>query len=91
MLRVRSSQRRVVGRIAEAGGKPVPGVMLHQDGSRHLWLPALGRQIDLIVTMDECDQQAYSVFLVEEEGTWSSLRGIRDVISRHGPYCELYN
>jgi len=70
--------------------KPVPGLMLHQDGSRHLWLPALGRQIDLIVTMDDATSELYSAFLVEEEGTWSSLRGIRDVISRHGLFCELY-
>jgi transposase len=70
--------------------RPVPGMMLHQDGSRHLWLPALGRQIDLIVTMDDATSELYSAFLVEEEGTWSSLRGIRDVISRHGLFCELY-
>lgn len=70
--------------------KPVPGMMVHQDGSRHLWLPALERQIDLIVTMDDATSELYSMFLVEEEGTWSSLRGIRDVISRHGLFCALY-
>jgi len=70
--------------------RPVPGMMLHQDGSRHLWLPGLGRQIDLIVTMDDATSELYSAFLVEEEGTWSSLRGLREVISRHGLFCELY-
>ena len=70
--------------------KPLPGLMLHQDGSRHLWLPGLDRQIDLIVTMDDATSELYSVFLVEEEGTWSSLRGIREVISRHGLFCAFY-
>jgi transposase len=70
--------------------KPLPGLMLHQDGSRHLWLPALGRQIDLIVTMDDATSELYSMFLVEEEGTWSSFQGIREVVTRHGLFCSFY-
>jgi hypothetical protein len=70
--------------------KPLPGLMLHQDGSRHLWLPALGRQIDLIVTMDDASSELYSMFLVEEEGTWSTFQGIRDVITGHGLFCSFY-
>jgi transposase len=70
--------------------KPVPGLMLHQDGSRHLWLPALARQIDLIATMDDATSELYSLFLVEEEGTWSSFRGLREVILRRGLFCSLY-
>lgn len=65
-------------------------MMLHQDGSRHLWPPALGRQIDLIATMDDATSEVYSAFLVEEEGTWSSFRGLREVILRHGLFCSLY-
>lgn len=71
--------------------KPVPGLMLHQDGSRHLWLPALGRQIDLIVTLDDATSEIYSAFLVDEEGTWSSFQGIRDVITRRGLFCSFYS
>ncbi len=70
--------------------KPVPGLMLHQDGSRHLWLPGLGRPIDLIVTMDDATSESYSMFLVEEEGTWSSFLGLRDVILQRGLFCSLY-
>ena len=66
------------------------GMMLHQDGSTHLWLPALGRQIDLIVTMDDATSEIYSSFLVEEEGTASSLRGLHEVIARHGLFCTFY-
>lgn len=70
--------------------RPLPGMMLHQDGSRHLWLPALERQIDLIVTMDDATSGIYSMFLVEEEGTASSFRGLSEVIERHGLFCSLY-
>jgi len=70
--------------------RPLPGMMLHQDGSKHLWLPALGRQIDLIVTMDDATSELYSSFLVEEEGTASSLRGLQEVIARHGLFCTFY-
>jgi transposase len=70
--------------------RPSTGMLLHQDGSRHLWLPALGRQIDLIVTMDDATSEIYSAFLVDEEGTASSLRGLHEVIVRHGLFCALY-
>jgi transposase len=70
--------------------KPLPGMMLHQDGSTHLWLPALGHQIDLIVTMDDATSDIYSAFFVEEEGTDSSFRGVHEVIEGHGLFCTLY-
>lgn len=70
--------------------RPMSGMMLHQDGSRHLWLPALERQIDLIVTMDDATSEIYSAFFVEEEGTASSLRALHEVIERHGVFCALY-
>jgi transposase len=70
--------------------RPLPGMLLHQDGSRYLWLPALERQIDLIVTMDDATSAIYSMFLVEEEGTASSFRGLIEVIERHGLFCSLY-
>ena len=54
------------------------GMMLHQDGSRHQWVPP--SWWDLIVTMDDADSTIYSAFFVEEEGTMSSFRGFREVI-----------
>jgi transposase len=70
--------------------RPMPGMMVHQDGSKHLWLPALDHQIDLIVTMDDATSEVYSGFFVEEEGTASSLRGLHEVIARHGLFCTFY-
>lgn len=69
--------------------RPLPGMMLHQDASRFAWLGG-ERQYDLVVTLDDADSALYSAFLVEEEGTVSSLRGLGEVIERHGLFCELY-
>ena len=68
--------------------RPCVGMMVHQDGSRHEWLP--GRTIDLIVTMDDATNEIYSAFLVEEEGTMSSFQGLGEVIAQHGLFCSLY-
>ena len=52
---------------------PVPGVLLHQDGSTHAWVP--GQTWDLIVTMDDASNRHYSMFFCDQEGTRSSFRG----------------
>jgi transposase len=69
--------------------RPLPGMMLHQDGSRHEWLsgqPAL----DLIVTMDDATSAIYSAFMVEEEGTDSTFRALAEVFGHHGLPLSLY-
>lgn len=69
--------------------EPLPGMMIHQDGSRHEWVP--GKMWDLIVTMDDATNEHYSMFFVEEEGTWSSFRGVREVIAIHGLFSSFYS
>src|SRR3546814_17366133 len=66
------------------------GMMLHQDASTHAWLPGVDRQDDLVVTLDDATSAIYSAFLVDEEGTASSFRGLREVVARHGLFCALY-
>jgi transposase len=69
--------------------KPWEGMMLHQDGSRAAWLA--GRpQLDLIVTMDDATSTIYSAFLIEEEGTASTLRACLEVFTAHGLPSSLY-
>src|SRR6201996_1526257 len=69
--------------------RPLPGMMLHQDGSRHAWLA--GREpMDLIVTMDDATSEIYSAFLVAEEGTASSLRALLAVFGAHGLPLSFY-
>lgn len=67
---------------------PYIGMMLHQDGSKHEWVP--GKLWDLIVTMDDASSEHYSMFFVEEEGTQSSFQGVNEVIDKHGVFASLY-
>ena len=69
--------------------RPIRGMMLHQDGSRHVWIEGLPA-MDLIVTMDDATSESYSMFLVEEEGTASTFQGLREVVEEHGLFCSLY-
>ena len=68
--------------------RPLPGMMLHQDGSTHEWVA--GIKWDLIVTMDDATSEHASMFLVEQEGTASSLHGIGQTIARRGLFCSFY-
>ena len=68
--------------------KPVAGRMLHQDGSRHRWVA--DRWWDLVVTMDDATGEVCSGFFVEEEGTWSSFRGVRETVETNGLFDSLY-
>lgn len=70
--------------------KPMAGMMIHQDGSTHLWIAALGHNIDLIVTMDDATSKITSGFFTLQEGSMSSLRGIKETIETHGVFCSFY-
>lgn len=65
------------------------GMMIHQDGSTHEWVA--GQKWDLIVTMDDATSEHYSMFFVDEEGTASSFRGVREVIAGHGLFSSFYS
>jgi transposase len=69
--------------------RPMPGMLLHQDGSRHDWLQDHS-PLDLIVTMDDATSEVYSAFLVAEEGTASSLRGLAETFGKHGLPLSFY-
>lgn len=69
--------------------RPMVGMMLHQDASTHAWLAGDGKQ-DLVVTLDDATNEVYSAFLVDQEGTASSLRGLAEVVSKRGLFCSLY-
>ena len=67
----------------------LPGMMIHQDGSTHEWVA--GQKWDLIVTLDDATSEHYSMFFVDEEGTASSFRGVRDVIAARGLFSSFYS
>src|ERR1700733_6054924 len=70
--------------------RPMVGMMLHQDASTHAWLPGDMGKHDLVVTMEDATSAIYSMFLVNQEGTASSLRGVGEVVAKHGLFCSLY-
>jgi Helix-turn-helix domain len=70
--------------------RPMPGMLLFQDGSKYRWIGALGHDLDLIVTLDDATGEIYSAFLVEEEGTMSSFLGLAETIARHGLFSAFY-
>jgi hypothetical protein len=66
----------------------LPGMMLHQDGSTHQWVP--GKYWDLIVTMDDATNEHYSMFFVNEESTASSFAATLETIEKNGLFCSIY-
>lgn len=70
--------------------RPMVGMLLHQDASTHAWFPGNPRKYDLVVTLDDATSAIYSAFLVDEEGTASSLRGVAEVVAKRGVFCALY-
>jgi transposase len=69
--------------------RPMAGMLVHQDGSMHAWL-AGQPPLDLIVTMDDATSEIYSAFLVAQEGTASSFRGLAETVAAHGLFIALY-
>jgi hypothetical protein len=70
--------------------RPLPGMLLFQDGSTHRWIGALDHDLDLVITLDDATGELYSAILVCEEGTASSFLGLADTIREHGLFRALY-
>ncbi|MEM1114769.1 MAG: ISNCY family transposase [Pseudomonadota bacterium] len=68
---------------------PLPGMMIHQDGSTHEWVS--GQTWDLIVTMDDANSELYCAQFVQEEGTLSSFAGVKAVLSKKGLFSSFYS
>ena len=69
--------------------RPLPGMLVFQDGSQHAWLPQ-EPPLDLVVTLDDATSAILSAVLVEEEGTASSFVGLKETIAAHGLFAALY-
>jgi transposase len=70
--------------------RPLPGMLLHIDGSQHRWL-CDDRWHDLIVIMDDATSEVYYAQLVAEESTATVMAGLRTVIEQQGVFCALYS
>jgi transposase len=70
--------------------RPLPGMMLHIDGSEHRWFQD-ERRHDLIVILDDATSEIYYAQLAEEETTATVMAGLRAVIEQKGLFCSLYS
>jgi transposase len=71
--------------------RPLTGMMLHVDGSRHQWIPGLDQYQDLIVIFDDATSEVYDVQLVEEESTVTVMAALKRVVESRGLFCSLYS
>ena len=69
---------------------PMPGMLLHIDGSKHQWFGD-ERWYDLIVILDDATSEIYYAQLVEEESTRTVMEGLLTVIENKGLFCALYS
>jgi transposase len=70
--------------------RPLPGMLLHIDGSKHQWFQD-DRWHDLIVILDDATTEIYYAQLVEEESTRTVMAGVKEVIETEGLFCALYS
>ena len=70
--------------------RPLPGMLLHIDASKHAWFQD-DRYYDLITLLDDATSEIYYARLVEEEGTRTIMPAVRQVIQQHGLFCALYS
>ena len=70
--------------------KPLPGMMLHIDGSKHRWFND-DRYYDLVIILDDATSEIYYAQLVEEESTRTVMAALREVIETQGLFCSLYS
>jgi transposase len=70
--------------------RPMAGMLLHIDGSKHQWFSD-ERWYDLIVILDDATKEIYYAQLVEEESTRTVMTALRSVIETKGLFCALYS
>src|SRR5213594_3765636 len=70
--------------------RPLPGMLLHLDGSRHRWFQD-ERWHDFLVILDDATSEIYYAQLVEEESTRTVMVALKDVVERKGLFCALYS
>lgn len=70
--------------------RPLPGMLLHIDGSRHRWFQD-DRWYDLLVILDDATSEICYAQLVEEESTRTVMAGLKEVIESRGLFCALYS
>ena len=88
----------LVGRKKKRGGhhkrrprRPLPGMLMHIDGSTHAWLGPDHEQFDLVTLMDDATSEIYYGRFVDEENTETIMAGLKSVVEAQGVFCALYS
>jgi hypothetical protein len=70
--------------------RPLPGMLLHIDASRHQGFQD-ERWYELLTVLDDATSQVYYAQLVEEESTRTVRAALREVIEQQGLCCSVYS
>ena len=70
--------------------RPLPGMLLHLDGSHHQWFQD-ERWYDLIVVLDDATSEIYYAQLVDDESTKTVMAALKQVVENQGWFCALYS
>jgi transposase len=70
--------------------RPMRGMLLHIDGSKHRWLND-EQWYDFLVVLDDANSEIYYAQLVKEESTRTVMAALREVIESKGLFCALYS
>jgi len=69
--------------------RPIPGMMLHIDASKHQWMSNSWH--DFIVILDDATSEIYYAQLVDEESTRTVMAGLRAVVETKGWFSSIYS
>ena len=70
--------------------RPMPGMMMHLDGSTHSWFGEAHPQCDLVAVLDDANSEVYAARFVPQESTKSCMGVIRETVEKKGIFCSLY-
>ena len=70
--------------------RPLPGMLLHVDGSTHGWLGEGRGKQDLMVVFDDATSQIYYAQLEEQESSPAVMQALKTVVEQQGIFCSLY-
>jgi transposase len=70
--------------------RPLPGMLLHVDGSTHAWFGPGRGQHDLILVFDDATSHMYYAQFEEQESSQTVMQALRAVVEQQGVFCSLY-
>ena len=92
LLQLRGLADRCSGRgryLRKRERRPMRGMLLHLDASRHEWVAGPPPQ-DLNLMLDDADGRILYAQFVPEENTASTMAALLYVLERYGRFCQLY-